>query len=448
MMDIVDFADEYLNIQLKPHQIRWIEHIEESGNRVLILAPRGHGKTTILNVVYVLWRICMDPSLRILMVSHKQRKASGFTRRIRNFLERDDIKERFNITKGQPWRIDEMYLQDTEDGRDYSYPVLESTGVTGGVTGGRYDMVICDDILHELNCATQASRDKIRSWLFSEVVPAIDPGPKEKIIMVGTRKHVDDLYGELLTNPMWDSLVDRAITEEGKPLWPERFTLETLNNRKMEMTPTKFAREYLNEAAPPEGTHFKREWLQFYDNLPPADRLTYYMGVDPGLGESKRASYFAIAITAVDEKTNWSYVVELYRDKLNPSEQFDKVKFFFEKWEPKVCAIEAVMAYKFFFSQVQEAIPRVERVDYIHTPLKGTQESKKVTRIETMVGQAFKKGEVRLQKPETDYYTKKLIEREYIAFPDGEMDMLDALNLCVSQVSEPIDPENLPFRLW
>lgn len=441
-MQFAEFADTYMNIEPLEHQIDWIEFIDESGNRVLVLAPRGHGKTTILSVVYVLWRICEDPTLRILMISHKQRKASGFTRRIRNFLERDDIKEKFNITKGQPWRVDQMFLQDAE------YPVLESTGVTGGVTGGRYDMVISDDVLTEQNCANKANRNKIRSWLFSEVVPAIDPGPKEKIIMVGTRKHVDDLYGQLLENPMWDSRVDRAIKEDGTPLWPERFDMETLEHRKIEMTATKFAREYMNKAAPPEGTNFKRDWLQFYDNLPPPQRLTYYMGVDPGLGTSDRASYFAVAIIAVDEKTNWSYVVELYRDKLIPSDQLDKIKFFFEKWEPKSCFVEAVMAYKFFFEQLKEVIPRLERVDYIHTPLKGTQSAKKVTRIETMVGQSFKKGEVRLQDPETDHFTKLLLEREYIPFPDGEMDLLDALNLCVSQVEETLDTQNLPIALY
>ncbi|MBS3796083.1 MAG: hypothetical protein KGY80_14350 [Candidatus Thorarchaeota archaeon] len=447
-MELEAFTTKYMTISPTEHQEAWIGHIEDGGERVMILGPRGHGKTTTLNVIYVLWRICQDPSLRILMVSHKQKKASAFTRRIRNFLERKDIKKDFGIEKGQPWRIDQMYLQNDEEEIEYSHPVLESIGATGGMTGGRYDMVIFDDCLTLKNCRTTAQRNKIESWIYGEVIPAIDPTEKEKVIVIGTRKHVDDWYSKLIKNPEWDVKVDRAIQENGEALWPERFTLEKLKRLKIELSPSVFAREYQNRVAPLEGTNFKRDWLQYYDNLPPADRLTYYMGVDPGLGTSKRASYFAVAITAVDEKTSWSYVAELYRDKMTPSEQLEKIQYFFEKWEPRICAIEAVIAYKFFYDQLREIIPRLERVDYIHTPLKGTQSAKKVTRIETMVGQSFKKGEVRLQPPSDDYYTKKLIEEEYIPFPDGEMDMLDALNLCVSQISEPISSNNMPILLY
>lgn len=442
-MDIQDFTKKYRPHEIAKHQMEWVNFIEDSPQRYkMILGPRGHGKTEGLTENYLLWRVCHDPSLRILMISHKQQKASSFTRRLKIFLERKDIQKKFGIEKGTPWRINQLYLEGE------TYPVVDAIGATGGMTGGRYDVIWCDDLLHEDNCRTLNSRRKIEDWITGEVMFALDPSDKEMFVVIGTRKHVDDWYGKIIRNPQWDKRIDRAIKEDGTPLWPEKYSLEALNRRKMMTSPVKFAREMMNRVSPEEGTNFRRSWLKHYNNLPPADRLTYYMGVDPGLGMSNRASYFAIAVTAVDRKTNWSYVTELYQDRMSPNDQLEKVKAVFEKWEPRACLIESVMAYQFFFDQIKEEIPRVESVDYIHTPLRGTNTQKKIARIEALLGQEFKKGHIRLRNPEDDFYTKKLVEDEYIPFPDGEMDMLDALNLCVSQVSEPITGDNFPLALF
>ena len=69
--DINRFASEYIpDVEyLRPHQLDWLEQIHNGGKRVLVLAPRGHGKSTIIRT-YIMFRICHDPEIKILMASH------------------------------------------------------------------------------------------------------------------------------------------------------------------------------------------------------------------------------------------------------------------------------------------------------------------------------------------------------------------------------------------
>ncbi|MHA2265474.1 MAG: hypothetical protein ACXAEN_24050, partial [Candidatus Thorarchaeota archaeon] len=58
--DIFVFAKTYMSTTLRPHQLDWLEQIHNGGKRVLVLAPRGHGKSTIIRI-YIMFRICHDP---------------------------------------------------------------------------------------------------------------------------------------------------------------------------------------------------------------------------------------------------------------------------------------------------------------------------------------------------------------------------------------------------
>jgi hypothetical protein len=79
-------------------------------------------------------------------------------------------------------------------------------------------------------------------------------------------------------------------------------------------------------------------------------------------------------------------------------------------------------------------IPGANPIDYIHTRLKGTSEVSKINRIHTLVGYYFEDGQISLRDPNYNDASREFIETEYIEFPDGEKDLLDALNLAVDLV--------------
>jgi hypothetical protein len=432
--DIFDFAKTFMLITLRPHQLNWLEKIHFGGKRILVLAPRGHGKSTIMRI-YILFRIYKDPDIRILIASHVESIARKTARAIQIYLERPDIQEAFGFSKGRPWSISMFYLGGKIE------PVMTTVASRGGMIGNRYDLVVFDDLLSLENQINESSRDKILNWVKAEVIPAIDPGDKEKMIVIGTRKHSKDWYGQLLEDDLYAKVVDIAFTtdESGRQtyLWPERFNKEVLLMRQKELGPRLFAQEYLNEVTPHEGLLLRREWIKFYDELPPRHCIKVAMGVDPSVGKTgDNVSSLAIAVIAYDTRPEFHhvYVLELFKEKLTLKEQEAAIIKMFNKHHPVSTNIESVLVNTTFSDRMISMIPNANPIDYIHSRLRGTSEVNKINRIQTLIGYYFEDGMISLRNPDTDEGTKKFIESEYIEFPDGEKDLLDALNLAVDLV--------------
>ena len=173
--DINRFASEYIpDVEyLRPHQLDWLEQIHNGGKRVLVLAPRGHGKSTIIRT-YIMFRICHDPEIKILMASHVESLAKLQARAIQMYIELPNIQTDFGFSKGRPWSVSTFHLA------GMIQPVMATVAARGGMVGKRFDLVIFDDLLSLENCINETSREKILNWIRAEVLPAIDPFDPQK----------------------------------------------------------------------------------------------------------------------------------------------------------------------------------------------------------------------------------------------------------------------------
>ncbi|MHA2069667.1 MAG: hypothetical protein ACXABY_35335, partial [Candidatus Thorarchaeota archaeon] len=328
--DIFAFAEKYMAITLRPHQLDWLEDIHNGGKRVLVLAPRGHGKSTIIRI-YIMYRICNDPDIKILMASHVESLAKLQARAIQMYIELPMIQEDFGFSKGRPWSVSTFHLAGKIQ------PVMATVAARGGMVGKRFDIVIFDDLLSLENCINESSREKILNWIRAEVLPAIDPYDpvndpydKEKMIVIGTRKHQKDWYSMLLESKLYSKVLDIAYTQDELGnrtyLWPEKFNKEVLDMKLIELGPRLFAQEFMNEVTPSEGLAFKREWLKYYDELPPKHcyKVAMGMGVDPSLGsKERRASSLAVAVIAYDTRPEFHhiYIMDLWKKQMSLIEQ-------------------------------------------------------------------------------------------------------------------------------
>lgn len=440
-MHIKTFAKKYFGITLAKHQLEWIKFLETSGKKCLLLAPRGHGKTTTVNLIYLTWLIANDPTLNILVVSHSKEMAESFSRSIRNVFEQEDIQHDFGIEPGSPWRANSWTLK----GAKQAKPTLRVIGAMGRMTGWRGDIVIFDDLLEINAVASEATRNKIDNWIKSEVFPALDPGPKQRIIVVGTRKHINDWYGELLKNADFKCRVDKCWDENMKPLWPKRYTVKELESIKRLNGALYFAQEFLNEPSPPGGLTFKTEWLNFYEHLPNR-KLIYYIGIDPSHGsKEKRSTYFAYAVVAHDIDKNKIYIVELYRGKLSKEEQIQKSIDVVNRYDMRTIFVETVFEYTHVYDSLKKMFPNVRPIDYVHTKIKGTTVLSKEERIQNIPGPMFETGRLILKNTELDYFTKLFVEQEYVPFPHGDMDIFDAITLATHHLKKRKIIDRLPL---
>ncbi len=147
-----------------PFHARWMQFRLEN-RETLILAPRGHGKSTILTVAYGLWRVVENPDRRLLVVSATAVQAVAFLREMRTHVERNPIfKRAFGNLIGEKWTEGEIVLKTRR--RIAKEATVTALGVGGPIIGRHYDIILLDDVVDEDSARTEHMREK--SWSGTE----------------------------------------------------------------------------------------------------------------------------------------------------------------------------------------------------------------------------------------------------------------------------------------
>jgi len=187
------FITKVLGYEAKDFHIEWFE-FQMKNKQTLILAPRGHGKTTICNISYVLWFLWRFPEARVLIVSNTQSQARGFLSEIRTQIERNPYLKDFFGTGGTKWSQDMLVLPRRE--RIAKEASIMATGVLGPIISRHFDLIILDDVVDEENATSDVLRKKLLTWYYKVLLPTLEPSGELHIL--GTRYHPDDLYQNLI----------------------------------------------------------------------------------------------------------------------------------------------------------------------------------------------------------------------------------------------------------
>lgn len=202
----------------KPFHRRWIRSILQAiftGGRLMILSPPRHGKTQLL-IDFCTWMIIRDPHVRILWIASNEDLAGDWLQAVQEQLEVNEKLRRDYLPPGADWK------PGTRSGKTWSRhqfkaatrtrPVKSPTMKAGG-RGGRIlsrdvDLMIVDDIEDFQSTIQPKAREDTRKWF------AQDTGSRKlestAVVVIGSRQHPDDLYGHLLDNPEWDTIVEEA----------------------------------------------------------------------------------------------------------------------------------------------------------------------------------------------------------------------------------------------
>jgi len=278
--------------------------------KYLQLWPRGHGKTTAI-INYVLWLIGNHPDINIQIVSKTASQAESICMAVMTTIESDPkYKQLFGDLKpeGQgKWTTQQFIINRNEISKN---PTLKATGLMGPTTGGRNDLIICDDIIDEENVRTLVQLEKVHTWFNKILYPTLFPWGG--IIVIGTRWSYADLYSELIKT--WNHSVLTAIQKDQKTvLWPEYWSLKKLLNRRKEIGSIIFDCQYQNDPTGMEGSLLKSEWLKPWE-VPPSNKCEYYAGIDPSMGEH---DYFGVATIAYDRRADQLYLEDVWAEHMS-----------------------------------------------------------------------------------------------------------------------------------
>lgn len=255
-LGFAEWRQKYLGVTTPWHQLQWVDLLEgreprdlheaqiyepSKRNRLLINCPPFHGKSVALTIQYSVYRLCMDPSFRIIIISAGSELAQDFLFGIKQLLTSPDfIDLQMAYAPDGGWEATaeswtekrivfgtDVRAQGSSSFHEKDANVL-ALGMRSKVYGRRADLIIVDDGVDTTNVAEHAKQLK---WLRGMVESRIEAGGK--LLVIGTRVSSVDLYSELRKpenyangRTPWTYFAAPAVLEEGaRPedhvtLWP------------------------------------------------------------------------------------------------------------------------------------------------------------------------------------------------------------------------------------
>ena len=210
-----EFSEKYLDAKVFPHMQNVVDLIEgndpswvhpsmvfEKGERDLVMVnmPPEHAKTTSITINYVVYRICMDPNIRVILVSKTAEMAKKMLYAIKTRLTHpryEAMIEAYAPLGGfdkdsEAWNQTMIYVSDNARDSGEKDPTVQALGIRGHIYGARADLIILDDTVDLTNAH---EFEKQIDWLQSEVISRISASGS--MLVVGTRLASKDLYREL-----------------------------------------------------------------------------------------------------------------------------------------------------------------------------------------------------------------------------------------------------------
>ena len=255
-LSFAEWRKRFLGRETYPHQQMWIDVLEgnepklwhpalyyKPGNprRVLINTPPFHAKSATITQEYATYRLCLNPAMRILIISKTSEMAQSFLYSIKTMLTDPEFSELqaaygppggFKPQRGEgSWTSKVIYLADRNlDAADKAAkdPTVAVAGIGGQVYGKRADLILLDDCVDDGNASAFASQF---NWLNRTVLSRNKTGI---VALIGTRVAALDLYRHVQNPDLyvtgespWTVLKSPAVLEFAEDpkdwvtLWPK-----------------------------------------------------------------------------------------------------------------------------------------------------------------------------------------------------------------------------------
>lgn len=293
-----------------------LQSLSGMGSRIARAMPRDFAKTTLVTL-NCLWRIAYKKNRYIVYASDSIAQASLQVQFMQSELEGNDLlREDFGeLVSREKWSKTEFVTSS-------SIRVVAKGARTRirGIKHKQYrpDLLILDDLENDREIQEIKYRDDTQRWLLKAALNILTE--KGDAIMVGTILHHDSVLKRILTSPVWNSKVWKAIDSEGRPTWASHWSMERLEAKKREIGSEAFSAEYLNDPVDMANAAFKRRFVRFYGpedlKLPDgSQKFMHHFGIlDPAWSKGRAAHWAAMVVIGVDWENHW-WVKDLWREK-------------------------------------------------------------------------------------------------------------------------------------
>ena len=447
-----------------------------SPKNIVRLFPREHGKSETVSHKIPSWLALRDPNVRILIMMESEEQAAG------KLEECSTTINRLASTYDREVITDSHTKLTLDREKTHDVPTIRAAGFETSVTGGHYDVIIFDDLVSADSEATELRRDK--NWKRFQDYLNLGSAGETVFLVVGTRKHPEDIYSKLISSAGWNVRIEKAIqdwslvengeydiittngevfTAEEKPpgdeiamvkphrdvpvLWPELWPLDKLLKKYLQGSVETdvgedeaklsgsrvWIRENQNKADALMGQVLDPGMLRFVKGPADDDRslddMPHYVGMDLALEpDAEKAAnndfdYFAYAISAYDPRDSIFYVRDVERKRgMSMSQAIDWVEAGMARYPTRNLYVESVQAQRFFAQEAAKTRLYVHEVQNM---------GKKEDRILAMSAK-FENGRAVLVGDRNEPKWDSLVS-EWTQFPTGDHDdRLDAMQVSLS----------------
>jgi len=397
---------------------------DKNNRRIGAIAPRGHAKSTTVDMTYPMWAGCFEQEEFIVIISDTYTQAAEFINALKDEFEHNPkIKWLFGNMKGDDWQDGEFVLS---NGIKYAAKGsgMKIRGIRHRHT--RPTLMIFDDIENDENIKSAEQRQKLYHWFTKAAIPALARGGRA--VIIGTILHFDSLVNKVMKQQdvfkSWQTRVFYAITteEDGteRALWPEHRSLEKL--RAMRDDPSDqdfigsitFAQEYQHKPFSEEDAIIQPDWIKECEPSQVPDkhtRLARVLTIDPAASERQTADFTAMIVADLYTDGN-VYIRAIRNQRTSPSVTADTVRELDEIYKPQVIGIEKG-ALGLVFRDLLEGLPVI-----------GLEPDKDKVRRLLAVSRFFEAGRVYTVK---NIQNGQAFREQLIEFPKGTHDdMVDA----------------------
>lgn len=415
------------------------------GQRIAVAAPRGHAKSTVATLAYVLWSVFYGHERHVLIISATSEQAEQHLQNVKAELQgntrlRADFPQicPTSEAKGRPkpWRRNLILLPNNV--------LIRALGAGQGVRGTKHgadrpSLILVDDLENQEQCESGDQRRKTRDWFNKTLLKA--GSDRANVVVVGTVVHYDSLLANL-TEPRlqrnkgvgWTREIYRAVEtwsdrsdlwdrweqirfgednfeggsgpeastayfesnrdamlEGTGVLWPERENYLQLMTLRADEGRLGFQSEKQNEPLDPDECIFSESSLKFWDDdYADVAELLASLGLnaqlfgacDPSLGRRvSRGDFTAIVTLVQDSSTKQMYVIDADIARRKPDETINRIVALFQTYSYRAFAFESNQFQEVLADQLHQ---RLKAINSILTPTQVNHTSHKATRIESL----------------------------------------------------------------
>lgn len=329
--------------------------------------PRDHLKTSLCTIARNSQKIVKNPNERILIINETSDNAERFLGAIRQHAEGNKIFRALyshvipKDTKKVPWNNTELRFRREWVGPE---PTLDSMGMTGAVTSRHYTHICIDDPISEAAVKSEAVMKDAITRITKVLTLMVKPG-EDTFDLVGTRWAFADLYRHFMRQYKGKmALFIRGAIEEGEPIWPERFSLETLAQMRVDLREYMFSCLMMNNPRNADIQDFNVDDIRFWEWAGPdkdkivlfapdgsvvrvheLDDLDISVSIDPAAAEKIKDDRNAI-VTVGTTKLGDAIALDVWAKRCSPLVVIEYLFWLRQRFHPRVYGIEDVAYQK------------------------------------------------------------------------------------------------------